>query len=287
MQEQYQFVRLVGEERRTGPTLKSVSRHFQNDKECFMFVSPHDDDAALGAGLFIQHTREEGIPVYILIVTDGSQGYCKAEQRGTIVETRKAETYRSYEKLGIPSEYVMQLAFPDNGLTTYLGRRTVRDYDATNLCYQGFTGLQNAFTLALREIRPTQCFIPTPNDLHPDHKITYNEFMISVFHATGGIWPELGKPLDKLPYLHEYAVYCDFSSAPNVRIKAPESAFEKKLQSILEYKSQEQIQSLVDAVRATGPWEFLKNVEFNLYSPMRHKQRFEEQMHINVLHIPK
>jgi len=287
MNDSYQFVRLVGEERRVGPTLKSVSRHFQDSKECFLFVSPHDDDAALGAGLFIQHARNEGIPVYVLIVTDGSQGYCKAEQRSTIVETRRNETFTSYAKLGVPSEYVMQLSFPDNGLASYLGRRTVRDYDPTNLCYQGFTGLQNAFTLALREIRPTQCFIPTPNDLHPDHKITYSEFMISVFHASGGIWPELGKPLDRLPYLHEYAVYCDFSSSPNVRIKAPEAAFENKLSAILEYRSQEQIESLVEAVRKTGPWEFLKNIDFNLYSPMRHKQRFEEQMNFNVLHIPK
>lgn len=287
MPESYEFVRLVGEERRTGNSLKSVSRHFQDDKECFLFVSPHDDDAMLGAGLFIQHARAQGIPVYILVVTDGSQGYCHLEQRNNIIETRKAETLTGYEKLGVPADYVMCLQFPDNGLTSYLGRRTVRDYDPSFLTYQGFTGMQNAFTLALRKIRPTQVFVPTPNDLHPDHKITYSEFMISVFHASGEIWPELGQPLDRVPHVHEYAVYCDFSSSPNVRIHASDAAFERKLAAILEFKSQEQIQSLVEAVRKTGPWEFLKNVEFNLYSPLRHRQRFEEEMHINVLHMRK
>ena len=67
-----EFVRLVGNERRTGNTLASVSRHWQGDKEHFLFISPHDDDVVLGAGLFIQLAQRENVPVYILIVTDGS-----------------------------------------------------------------------------------------------------------------------------------------------------------------------------------------------------------------------
>ncbi len=262
-----------------------MSRHFDKDRECFLFVSPHDDDVALGAGLFIQHARAEGIPVYVMIVTDGSQGYCKEEDKATISQIRKAETLECYEQLGVPKEYVLFLNFPDNSLTSYLGRRGVYSYDPAHLIYHGFTGLQNAFTLALRRIKPTQCFLPTQNDLHPDHKITYNEFMISVFHSIGNVWPELGPALLKTPYIHEVAVYCDFSSPPNVRIRAPEALFEKKLEAILKYKSQEQIQSLVDNIRNTGPWEFLKNVDFNLYSPLKYRQRFEEEMHINVLHV--
>jgi LmbE family N-acetylglucosaminyl deacetylase len=285
MPQEFEFVRLIGEERRVGPSLKSVSRHFDKDRECFLFISPHDDDVALGAGLFIQHARAEGVPVYVLVVTDGSQGYCRPEDKNTIADRRKAEALECYEQLGVPRDYLLFLNFPDNGLTSYLGRRGVRSYDPAHLTYQGFTGLQNAFTLALRKIRPTQCFLPTQNDLHPDHKITYNEFMISVFHATGNIWPELGPVLEKTPYIHEMAVYCDFSSPPDVRVCAPEPVFEKKLQSILKFKSQEQIQSLVEAIRRSGPWEFLKNVEFNLYSPLKYRQRFEEEMHINVLHV--
>ena len=53
MPQEFEFIRLVGEERRVGPSLKSVSRHFQKERECFLFISPHDDDVALGAGLFI------------------------------------------------------------------------------------------------------------------------------------------------------------------------------------------------------------------------------------------
>jgi len=54
MTSEIEFIRLVGSERRKGDTLASVSAHWQSDKESFVFVSPHDDDVALGAGLFIQ-----------------------------------------------------------------------------------------------------------------------------------------------------------------------------------------------------------------------------------------
>ena len=48
MKGEVEFVRLVGNERRVGPTLKSVSHHWQGDRECFLFISPHDDDIVLG-----------------------------------------------------------------------------------------------------------------------------------------------------------------------------------------------------------------------------------------------
>ncbi|MBN2272498.1 MAG: PIG-L family deacetylase, partial [Sedimentisphaerales bacterium] len=76
MQEKTEFVRLVGNERRVGSRLADVSRHWHGDKEHFVFISPHDDDAVLGAGLLIQLAKREDVPVHILIVTDGSMGYC-------------------------------------------------------------------------------------------------------------------------------------------------------------------------------------------------------------------
>ncbi|NLE28471.1 MAG: hypothetical protein GX629_02230, partial [Phycisphaerae bacterium] len=76
MKEEFEFIRLVGNERRVGPTLASVSRHWQGEKECFAFFSPHDDDVVLGGGLMMQLAKRENVPVHIVIVTDGSMGYC-------------------------------------------------------------------------------------------------------------------------------------------------------------------------------------------------------------------
>ena len=67
--------------------------------------------------------------------------------------------------------------------------------------FLGHTGVQNAFTLFLRRIAPSRVFVPTASDLHPDHKVANQEMLISLFHAQGEIWPELGRPLEAVPGL--------------------------------------------------------------------------------------
>lgn len=132
-----------------------------------MFVGPHDDDVVLGAGIFIQLAHRENVPVYVMIVTDGSMGYCSQEQRNNISEIRREETYRCYTSLGVPRDNIIWLAFPDCRLNYYRGRRLSNSNDRTKI--EGFLGLQNSFTYWLRKIAPSQCFLPTSNDLHPDH----------------------------------------------------------------------------------------------------------------------
>ena len=90
MKKEIELVRLVGNERRVGSTLASVSRHWQHEKECFVFVSPHDDDVVLGGGLMMQLAKHENVPVHIMIVTDGSMGYCSMEEKDTIVYILKS-----------------------------------------------------------------------------------------------------------------------------------------------------------------------------------------------------
>lgn len=274
----YQYIRLVGDERRKGQTLAEVSRHWQGDKECFAFISPHDDDVILGAGLFMQLAMKEGVPVHVVIVTDGSMGYCSMEEKETISDIRKQETYDCYESLGIPKANIHWLGFPDCALNSFRGRRLASPGDPGVVA--GYTGLQNAFTHVLRKIGPTQCFVPTFNDLHPDHKITYSELMISLFHAGGSIWPELGSPLAKTPYVHEMAIYCDFPEPPTLRLHTTDEVLERKLEAIGAYKSQKQIASLIEGVRASGPYEYIRSLNFQLYKPQRYMDLFEKKHHI-------
>jgi len=280
MKQDFQFIRLVGDERRAGASLSSVSKHWQGKRERFLFVSPHDDDVALGGGLLIQHAVRQKIPVYVLVVTNGMMGYCTLAEKKTIVSERYAETMKSYRLLGVKKENILWLNFPDCSLAYYQGRRAAHREDARETMIEGHAGLQNTFTYYIRKIRPTQCFIPTDRDLHPDHKYTYNEFAISIFHACGEIWPELGAPLKNVPYLTELAVYCDFPSAPQLRMIASDKFFERKLNAILAFRSQKQITSLVDAVRRNGPVEFFRNVQFNLYNPQKYRYRFSEESHL-------
>jgi LmbE family N-acetylglucosaminyl deacetylase len=275
MKEEIEFIRLVGNERRVGPTLASVSRHWQGEKECFAFVSPHDDDVVLGGGLMIQLAKRENVPVHIMIVTDGSMGYCSLEEKDTIVEIRKAETFACYESLGIPRQNIHWLGFPDCQLNSYRGRRVAKKGEPAEV--EGFNGLQNGFTYFLRKIRPTQVFLPTSNDLHPDHRIVHEELLISLFHSAGDIWPELGKTLERVPYVHELGVYCDFPESPRLRVRTPEIILEKKLAAIGKFVSQKQIASLIDIVRKGGPEEYLRALEFKLYEPSRYRAYFDEK----------
>ena len=275
MQEEFEFVRLVGNERRVGSLLADVSRHWHGGKERFLIVSPHDDDAVLGAGLLIQLAKRENVPVQILIVTDGSMGYCSDEEKDTIAQIRYDESLECYQGLGVPKENILWLGFPDCRLNEYRGRIPAETDNP--LAISGFTGLQNNFTYYLREINPTQCFLPTSNDLHPDHRIIYDEFLISLFHSAGNIWPELGKPLDKVPYVHTFAVYCDFAAPPTLRMHTPKSYLENKLKSIAAFRSQKQISSLIENVRHCGPEEYLRAIDFRLYHPARYRNQFEEK----------
>ena len=281
MQKQIEFVRLVGNERRVGPYLSTVSRHWQGKKERFLMISPHDDDAVLGAGLLIQLAKRENVPVHILIVTDGRMGYCSEEEKDSISEIRREESYKCYQSLGIPKKNITWLGFPDCHVNPYRGRGPAKPKDP--LAINGYRGLQNSLTYHLRKIKPTQCFLPTWNDLHPDHRIIYEELLISLFHSAGNIWPELGKPLSNVPYVHTYAVYCDFLEPPTLRMQTPKSYLEKKLKAISAFRSQKQISSLIENVRHCGPEEYIRAIEFKLYRPAKYRNQFEEKKAIGMV----
>ena len=266
----FQFTRLVEGRPVRQASLEAAMGGEPLAGQTWMFVSPHDDDLCIGAGLLMQAAVDAGVDVQAVIVTDGCLGYCEALQQDDIVEVRKAETIRSFDILGVQESHVMFLGFPDGGLTKYVGRRQAVEGEPQ---VAGFTGLQNAFTHSLREMRPSHIFVPTKMDLHPDHQITHNELMISLFHASGKIWPELGDPLD-VPQVHEMAVYCDFPSDPHLEIIGGDGPFETKLASIAAYESQLQIAELVEQLRSAGPFEYIRDVNFQLYSPERYRSLF-------------
>lgn len=274
MAKQFEFVRLVGAERRVGPTLASVSRHWKQEEERFLFISPHDDDVVLGGGLMILSALKEKVPVHVAVVTDGSMGYCSPEEKDTISIIRRKETFAAFKVLGVPRRNVRWLGYPDNQLWRFQGRRPATEADPVQ--DHGYTGLQQAFTEMLRHVRPNQVFLPTSADLHPDHVLVHQELLISCFHAAGEIWPELGPPLERVPYIHELAVYCNFPSAPMLRIHAPDWAMQRKLSAVAEFRSQKMISSLLRIVERGGPWEYLRPLEFSLYNPAVYRDMFDE-----------
>ena len=84
-----------------------------------MVISPHDDDAALGAGLALAAARAEGIETNVAILTDGRMGYADPQTRESIVQTRREETERAYDVLGVHGLHRLEL--PDGGLMRLQG----------------------------------------------------------------------------------------------------------------------------------------------------------------------
>lgn len=245
---------------------------WQGSQERWMFVSPHDDDIVCGAGLVFQAGMAEGAEVHAVITTDGRMGYCRLPQRRTISRIRHDEAQKSFGILGLPPERLHFLGFPDCNLNHYRGRHFATIGDPTEI--EGASGMQNAFPYVLRKIRPNRVFLPTLTDLHPDHRIVHQEALISLFHAQGKIWPELGEPIETVPSVYEYATYCDFPEPPQIRIDTPQAMLDAKLEGIRAYASQEQIEVLVQVQRDIGAVEYIRQVQFNFYNPRQYHALF-------------
>lgn len=250
-----------------------VFDNWREGRERWMFVAAHDDDIVTGAGMTFQAAMAEGVEVHAVITTDGRMGYCVPQQRVTISRIRHEECVKSFGALGLPEENLHFLNFPDCALSVYTGRQLRTEGHPTEIA--GASGLQNAYTYILREVRPTRVILPTITDLHPDHRLTNTEMLISLFHAEGGIWPELGEPISEIPEVYEYATYCDFPELPQLRIEVPESYLDKKLSAIRAYASQMQIELLIEAHRKGGNAEYIREVQFKFYSPEQYEPYFK------------
>ena len=78
-----------------------------------MIVSPHDDDACIGSGLLIHQAIREEFDVRLVVVTRGDQGYCNTGDKDRIQGIRRLETLKAYKGLGIASDHLQFLGFPD------------------------------------------------------------------------------------------------------------------------------------------------------------------------------
>jgi LmbE family N-acetylglucosaminyl deacetylase len=263
--------------RRTAGGLLTTSRiaelldDWRGTAETWLFVSPHDDDIVLGGGLVFQSGIAEGAEVHAAVVTDGRMGYCRLEQRDSISAIRTEEARQSFAILGLAPERLYFLGYPDNHLSTCTGAFIANGKSGHA---EETVGMQIAFTRLLRQVRPTRVFVPTSSDLHPDHRIVHEQLMISLFHAQGNIWPQLGEPIAAVPRVYEMAIYCDFPEPPQIRVETPPEMLDTKIQAIMAYASQEQIGALVEIQRATGPVEYLRELQFRFYSPKQYSGLF-------------
>ena len=138
-----------------------------------LVVAPHADDETLGCGGALAGLLEDGAQVDVLVVTDGAGDEPDAARRRETGELRLAETRRALEALGGGS---VRCAFlPDRGLSE-------RVPDVALLLEE-----------ALLAARPDLVFVPSPVEMHPDHRAVAEAFL-AAFSADAGRLLSLALP---------------------------------------------------------------------------------------------
>lgn len=122
-----------------------------------LVVAPHPDDETLGCAGVMRRYREQGHIVRIIIVTDGSGANLPFQPLPQeIAAMRRKESIHAANILGIPTEEVLFLAYPDGGAQEHLPR-IAEDIASQIWLYQ-----------------PALILAPHGIDAHVDHRAVAN-----------------------------------------------------------------------------------------------------------------
>jgi LmbE family N-acetylglucosaminyl deacetylase len=193
------------------PADRSVPEELSIERERALIVSPHPDDATLGASGFIQRVIAGGGSVRVAQLTagDGFSTGVMAMRPGvppTPVEyrwyasVREREALGAMRRLGVGRANVRLLGFPDDGLCALTSRyrtgvafespytRREAPPDAEQMVqgtmYRG-DDLIRELTEIIIGFRPTIVVLPHSGDQHPDHCATHLLVHEAVENAVG------------------------------------------------------------------------------------------------------
>jgi LmbE family N-acetylglucosaminyl deacetylase len=199
-----------------------------------LVIAPHPDDETLGAAGIIQQAIAAGIDVKVIVVTNGD-GQALAplalhldllpRPKDYIADgkQRQTETVNSLRTLGLPSNSIKFLDYPDgqlnqlwldNWLTACplrarYTRSTRSPYPQSNLVEKSYCGknLIDEFQATLYGFKPDLILLPHPNDEHADHRATTSFMMMAL---------SLEKPVDPEydPLVMGYLVHYGFFPQP-------------------------------------------------------------------------
>ena len=122
-----------------------------------LVVAPHPDDEVFGCGAAIAQLNSTGANVTVLLVTDGAAAGGDEVERSRIARVRQDESKAALAFLG--GGRVVSAGLPDRG--TWERRPEI----------QSFLGD------LLAEISPQLVFVPSPAEVHPDHRAVADAFL--------------------------------------------------------------------------------------------------------------
>lgn len=127
--------------------------------EVLAVMSPHDDDAILGAGYAMLAAQQAGADVYVVIFCRGDAGYSTVAEKNTIEAVRCKETFDCYARLGIPEDHILRMDFPDFSAISNIGWQKA----------DGTPGQMPRLLRFFRDKKVTRIMIPNHYHEHIDH----------------------------------------------------------------------------------------------------------------------
>ena len=180
--------------------IDSIFPGWQQGDERVVILSPHDDDGVLGAGHILLAAQAFGGDVHVIIYSCGCLGYSNPEEKDTIVETRRRETYEAYQAVGVPKENIHRLEFDDLSILSFVGWRMPGGEDGT---------VGKVIPL-LRKIKATRLLIPNQYRENVDHEGVYKSGIYEGPQVGDAIIAEAGLA-DPIRSALQYSVWGDFS----------------------------------------------------------------------------
>ena len=126
-----------------------------------LVVAPHPDDETLGCGGAIALLRKAGVPVHVLVVSDGAASQPQPSPFRTLrqVTQRETESLTALDRLGVLPPCVKFLRLPDGNLPSFGDDRFA---EAVERCAA-------VFQIA----KPSTMLVPWRRDPHRDHRATW------------------------------------------------------------------------------------------------------------------
>ncbi|MBI3948180.1 MAG: PIG-L family deacetylase [Armatimonadetes bacterium] len=146
-----------------------------------MIFAAHADDEMTMSGTMAK-AAAAGTRVVVVQMTDGCEGYPRAEMRDQIVAMRRQEAEAANQVLGVARRIFIEA--PDMGL--------VDDKETLHKCI-----------VAIRGERPEAIFTHGPVDGHRDHRNTHAISVDARWHAGEPVSATLGEPW-RTPFLFYY-----------------------------------------------------------------------------------
>lgn len=264
-------------------TLHTVRAPKPSDR--IVIFSPHADDETLGCGGLIALAKRNGAKLHVAFITNGDGFRISVARAYKTVRvtpekcirygyTRQKETRKALARLGVPKSDIIYLGYPDRGIASlwtknwgedspYTSHTTKLDHSpyynslTPHALYCGESLIKDIERI-LESQKPTQVYVPSPYDDHPDHYATYC-FVTAAIEQMRSEGTGPAKRIKLITYIVHRGDWPvpkgdkpnEYLAPPSALVKAdhswrslnlPEDITKAKQQAIKEYKTQTDIE---------------------------------------------